>query len=968
MSPALSRAGTVTISFDGQPIEAFVGDTVASAVYGAGIRLFSRSFKYHRPRGLLCCTGSCPNCMVTVDGTPNVRACTTPVAPGMRVEPQNAFPSLEIDLLNTVDRLDRLLPVGFYYKTLIYPRSAWPLYETVLRHIAGLGKVDFTKKVPGRYVHRHLHPDVAVVGGGPAGLSAGIAAAEEGLRVVIVDDQPALGGQVRGETRVHEDAGEFSGWSGHEIAMELAHRLDGRRNIEILTDAVAFGLYEDNLLGVAQGDRLIELRARRVVIATGASEHPLVFQNNDLPGVMLGSAATRLIRLWSVEPAERAVVVSAHDEGLRVAAELLEAGVTVAAVAEHRTDIPAGPELRTLLAAGVPVLQGWSIARATGKAYLEGAVLVQLDQDGNPVPGTERRESCSLIAMSTGLETNASLLWQAGCAVAYDESLDLFTPRSMAPGVYAAGDVTGIRDLRAAILGGRIAGGEAALSLSPSANGPRAELEAARAELMGLKEAFRARVRARQIAAIDHAGRKKFVCLCEDVTLKDIGQAVREGFDDVEMLKRYTTVTMGPCQGKMCAMNAVAACAQATGRSIAQTGTTTSRPLVQPVSLGTLAGPHLEPARLTAMHQRHLELGAEMMDAGQWKRPRVYTSPEEECRAVRERVGLIDVSTLGKIDLKGKDAVKLLERVYTNRWADLKIGRVRYGLMVDESGVVLDDGTVARLGEDHYFITTTSSGIAAVEEWLTLWMEGMELCAHVTNVTAGLAAVNLAGPQARDVLAKVTDLDISAQGLPYLRAVQGVVAGIPATILRIGFVGELGYEMHVPAEYGVYLWDTLMEAGEEFGIAAFGVEAQRVLRLEKGHIIVTQDTDALSTPLEAGMSWVVKFDKPDFLGKQALAFLENDGLSQKLVGFEMLDASIVPDEGAQIVRDDGYPVGRVTSARFSPALRASIGLAWIPVSHGSEGSEIRIQHDGQALPARVVPVPFFDASGARMRS
>ncbi|HKC74880.1 MAG TPA: 2Fe-2S iron-sulfur cluster-binding protein, partial [Chloroflexota bacterium] len=564
----MNRSRTVTIYFDGRPIEAYVGDTVASAVYGAGIRLFSRSFKYHRPRGLLCCNGRCPNCMVEVDGTPNVRACTTPVAEGMRVTPQNVFPSLEHDALAIFDKMDRLLPVGFYYKTFIYPRSAWPFYETVLRNVAGLGRVDFDKDTHAPYVRRHLHPDVAVIGGGPAGLSAAIAASEDGLRVVLVDDNPALGGHLRGETRVYEDAGEFSGCTGHEIAAALARRLEGRENVEILTGAVAFGVYEGHLIGVAQGDTLVELRAGRLVVATGAFEHLLIFQNNDLPGVMLGSAATRLIRLWGVKPAPRAVVVSAHDEGLRVAADLLAAGVKLAAVAEHRVEVPDGAEVRRLAAAGVPLLKGWSIAAARGRGLVEGVVLVRLDQAGRPIPGTERREACSLVAVSTGLETNASLLWQAGCPVAYDESLDLFTPRAMAEGVYAAGDVTGVRDLRAALLGGTIAGGESALSVKPAPDGRSSALDAARTELRALEQAFRARARARPIAAIEHAGGKEFVCPCEDVTLKDIDWAVQEGFNDVETLKRYTTVTMGPCQGKMCALNAVAACARAMGRSI----------------------------------------------------------------------------------------------------------------------------------------------------------------------------------------------------------------------------------------------------------------------------------------------------------------------------------------------------------------------------------------------------------------
>ncbi len=970
LSPALDRSRTVTIYYAGQPIEAYVGDSVASAIYAAGYRLFGRSFKYHRPRGLLCTSGRCPNCLVSIDGSPNQRACMTPVSDGLHVEPENVFPSVDLDLFSIFDKMDFLLPPGFYYKTFIYPRSAWPFYETVLRNIAGLGKLDFSRDPHVHYARRHLHPDVAVIGGGVAGLSAALEAAEAGLRVALVEDNAQLGGYHLGDTRVYEDAGDFSGRSGHQIVTELVDRLRSCDNVEILTGAVAFGMYEDNLVGVAQeGQRtLTELRAGRVVLATGTFEHPLVFQNNDLPGVMLGMAAQRLIRLWGVRPAPRAVVVSAHDEGLRVATDLLDAGVKLAAVAEHRTEVPDGPDARRLADEGVPLLKGWSVARADGKGRVESATLIQLDSAGEPIEGTERRENCSLIAVSTGLETNASLLWQAGCTVAYDESLDLFTPRAMGPGVHVAGDVTGVRGLKYALLSGRMAGSEAVLAITPSPNGRRSALDALQTELAEMERDFRSRVRSRAIYEVASSGGKQFICPCEDITAKDIDWSVAEGFDHIETLKRYSTTTMGPCQGKMCALNTVAACARATGRTIAETGTTTSRPLVVPVSMGTLGGPHLEPTRYTSMHYRQVELGAEMMDAGQWKRARIYTSPEEECRAVRERVGMIDVSTLGKMDLKGPDAVKILERVYTNKWADLKIGRVRYGVMTDEAGIILDDGTVARLGDDHYFITTTSSGASAMEEWITWWLEGTGYCAHITNVTSGYAALNLAGPRSREVLAKLTDLDLSAQALPYLRVVQGKVAGVPAIILRIGFVGELGYEMHFPAEYGEYMWDTLMEAGKEFGIAPFGMEAQRILRLEKGHIIVTQDTDALSTPLEADMSWIVKFDKDDFIGKTSLEHVKALGLNQKLVGFEMLDATIVPDEGCQILRADGYPVGRVTSARYSAALRKSIGLAWVPVSDGAEGTEIRIQLNGQPVQARIVPVPFYDPSGERMKA
>jgi sarcosine oxidase subunit alpha len=963
LTPGFDRTATVTITFEGQPIAAYAGDTVASAIQATGRQVVSRSFKYHRPRGLLCCAGRCPNCLVNINGTPNARACMTTVAEGMRVEPQNALPSLRLDAFAIFDKLDRLLPPGFYYKTFIYPRRAWPLYETVLRNIAGLGKLDFEHVGPLHAVRRHLHPDVAVIGGGAAGLSAAIAAAEHGLRVVVVDENPALGGHLRGETRIYQHVGEYSGRAGHQIVEALAARLRACPTAQVLTGATAIGIYEDKLIAVAQGDTLVELRAACMVIATGSFEHPLVFNDNDLPGVMLGSAAVKLMHLWGVRPGDRAVVVSAHDDGLRVALDLLEAGIDVAMVADHRHELPPSPELRALAKARVRMLSGWSIAGARGRGRVEGATLIQLDRAGNPIPGTERRGRCSLIAVSTGLETNASLLWQAGCRMTYDEQLDLFTPQAMADGVFAAGDVTGVRDLGAALAGGFVAGREAALSIG-AGNGDSAALDAARAALAARTKAFHAAAS----APVHLEGRKAFICPCEDVTLKDIDWAVQEGFDHIETLKRYSTVSMGPCQGKMCAMNALTACSRATGRSIADTGTTTARPLTQPTALGTLGGPHLDPTRLTPVHDLHLKAGAVIMDAGQWARPRHYTSPEAECEAVRKSVGIIDVSTLGKLDVRGRDAVTLLERVYTNKWSDLKVGHVRYGLMVDDSGIITDDGTGARIGDDHFYITTTSSGVGAVVEGLTWAMEGTDLQVHVTNVTSAYAAVNLAGPRSREVLAKLTDLDVSAAALPYLKAAQGTVAGLPAIILRIGFVGELGYEIHVPAEYGEHLWTALLEAGNSCQIVPFGVEAQRILRLEKGHIIVTQDTDALSTPLEAGLGWAVKFDKPEFVGKITLAYLKERGPAQRLVGFEMLNVTALPDEGCQILDDTGLSAGRVTSARYSPTLRKAIGLAWVPVACAAPGSTLRIRIDGNANDAKVVPTPFYDPTGARMKS
>jgi sarcosine oxidase subunit alpha len=385
------------------------------------------------------------------------------------------------------------------------------------------------------------------------------------------------------------------------------------------------------------------------------------------------------------------------------------------------------------------------------------------------------------------------------------------------------------------------------------------------------------------------------------------------------------------------------------------------------VPLGVLAGRRLEPVQRTALHQRHQQAGATWMDAGMWRRPRAYGAPAEECRAVREGVGIIDVSTLGKLDLQGSDAARLLEKIYTHRFANLSPGRVRYAIASDDSGIVLDDGTVARLGKDRWFVTTTTSGIGQMEAWLRWWAEGTGWCAHVTNVTSTYAALNLAGPRAREVLARLTPLDVSASALPYLAVAEGQVAGIPTLLLRIGFVGELGYEMHFPADYGEAMWDALMDAGAEFGIRPFGVEAQRILRLEKGHIIVAQDTDALTTVLEAEMAWACKFDKEDFVGRSALQRLQEQGLRQKLVGFEVPGGEL-PNEGDQIVDPGNRPVGRVTSARRSPTLARVIGLAWLPLHGGTTAAEFSIRSNGQVVKAKVVPTPFYDRDGSRMRS
>ncbi len=950
----IDRSRPIAFTYEGRRFDAFDGDTITSALWAAGERVLARSFKYHRPRGLLSLADHDANVLVQVGSEPNMRADVTQVRAGMVVEAVNTVGGVRRDRRRFLDWLSPFLPVGFYYKA-FYSKQWFPTWERMFRRYAGLGAVHV--QAPRRYTpKRYDFCDVLVIGAGPSGLAAAIAAADAGAQVVIVDENQRAGG-----------SGLFNLGADASIAMRtaaLAERAQSHPRVRLRTSTMAAGYFADHWIPLVDADRITKMRARSVIIAQGVFEQPAVFRNNDLPGVMLASAAQRLVYRFAVKPCERAVVLAANSDGYQAALDLVAHGVSVSTIVDLR---PAGEptELRERVAKqSINVLQGYGVVEAVDAGNrLSGVTIAPLDAKGELDAARRALIECDGLLMSVGWAPAAQLLYQAGMRSRFDEAIQQFVPDLLPGGVFACGRVNGVHAFTDRLTDGERAGASAANALGLVASSVRA-----------VRRDTTARSHPYPIFA--HPKGKNFVDFDEDLQLRDFFDAAQEGFDNIELLKRFTTVGMGPSQGKHSNMNAIRILARIRGLPIEQIGTTTARPFFHPVPMAHLAGRGFTAERQTPLHARHAALGAVWMPAGQWMRPEYYRVPGKdrlaaihaEVAAVRNTVGMIDVGTLGKIEIAGPDAAKFLERVYTGRFANLNVGATRYGLMVDEAGVVIDDGVVARFNDEHFYFTTTTSGSATVYRELqrlnTMW--GM--ACGLVNLTGTMAAVNLAGPLSRELLASVTTSNVTESAFPYLGARNMTIAGIPTRVLRIGFVGELGFEIHVPADQGIELWDAMMRAGEPLGIRAFGVEAQRLLRLEKGHIIISQDTDGLTTPYEIGMSWALRMDKPFFVGQRTLTAQKSLPVRQLLVGFELIGAGAAAVAECHLIIHAGAIAGRVTSVSFSPTLGKTIGLAMLrpDLANSSATFSIRVT-DGRMVEARIVPTPFYDADNARQK-
>jgi sarcosine oxidase subunit alpha len=926
---AIRRDRPLTFRFERRQVTAFEGDTVGSALAAAGVTITGRSFKYHRPRGLSCMAGACPNCLMQIDGVPNVRACTEPVRDGMRVARQNAWPSAGRDIHGWLNTFSFMMPPGFYYKVFHRPRWAWPLVEPFIRSKAGLGRV------PSEPDHRRrrridLHPDVLVIGAGAAGLAASATAATAGASVVLLEQGREAGGHLLGDR------------PGARRRSSLVREVVDA-GVRVLAETAAFGVFGGGLVAAAGPDALYRIRAARTIFATGSVEQSAVFPGNDLPGVILSSAAQLLLHRFSILPGRRAVVLASDNEGYTTAWALKDAGAHVTVV-DLRSE-GGWPE-------GFPVFAGSAILSAHGRRRVTSVTA------GPPGATSGQKVPCDVVVIACVESPSTNLLAQAGASLAFDDARQAFVPVRMPAGTAAAGAVTGARSMATAIAQGRLAGLEAA-----AASGHPVD-----PVTVGSIRAAAASIEGPVVLPPDSSARsgKQFACLCMDVTAKELETAAAEGFDSMELLKRYTTITMGPCQGKACLVSSQRLCGLATGAAFAETRPTTSRPPWTPVEMGTMAGARRTPRKETTLHDRHVDAGAEFMWAGEWRRPHHYEAPEREVEAVRTRVGAIDVGTLGKFRIEGPQALDLLERLYPCRFGDLDVGRIRYAAMLNDEGVILDDGAVVRVDDQGFYVTVTTGNTTALERWVTWWNADWQLDARILNVTGAFGAVNLAGPLSRDVMTSLADDDVSAVALPYMGAARIDVAGVPSLVLRIGFVGELGYEIHFPSAYGEHLWDSIMEAGASAGIVPFGLEAQRILRLEKQHLLIGQDTDAETDPYEAGLGWMVKLDKDDFLGLRALRAMEGEPPAERLVGFTASDGW-VPPEGASVVRD-GRWVGRVTSSRWSPTVSGAIGLAWVPSDLADDGARFEIQFGGSHAIGTVRRKPFYDPAGERLRS
>ena len=983
----------VSFKFDGKTYYGFKGDTLASALIANGIHLVARSFKYHRPRGIMTAGSEEPNAIVQINGNtaytePNVRATEIEIYDGLEASSQNCWPNVNFDIGGINNILSPLLPAGFYYKTFMWPASFWEKYEYFIRKSAGLGKSP-TKPDPDLYEHKYIHCDVLVIGGGISGIMAAKTAAENNYKTLLLDEKPHLGGTtIYQSSEFNKINNQYSSkWLENEIS-----KLKNIKNLEIKTRTSVAAYHGYNFLLARENltdhlplnkkkdkirQRLLKIRAKKVIAATGSIERPLIFNNNDRPGILLSSAIKKYSDYYGVVCGKENILFTNNDSAYETAISLFNKGIKINAIIDIREKV--NSEITNHAEKiGIKIYNSYTIVDTSGYRRIKEVSIMKLSKDGQSVTGSKVKIKCDCLGISGGWTPAVHLFTQSGGKLKFDNEDNVFIPSKYPSDQISIGSCNGEFDLNTIIKNFN-------QNIKNFLGIDKTSFEDLK--INSTKEILKRNI---WLLPSDKAiGKcKPFVDFQNDATAKDIKLALREGFRSIEHVKRYTTTGMGTDQGKLGNMHALGIISDTSGVKMSDLGTTTFRPPYTPLTFGTIVGRNVgeffDIFRKTPMHDWHVDNNAEFENVGQWKRAWYYPKKGEsmfdavqrESKAARDGAGILDASTLGKIDIQGSDASEFLNRVYTNAWSKLAIGKCRYGLMLNEDGMVYDDGVTTRLDENHYIMTTTTGGAATVlgklEDYLQT--EWPELDVYLTSVTDHFATISVCGPNSKKIVKKVIpDLDLSDEEFPHMSFKNAKIDNIKCRVMRISFTGEQSYEINIQANFGKSVWEKCMEAGKEFNITPYGTETMHLLRAEKGFIIVGQDTDATLTPIDLQMDWIVSKKKYDFIGKRSLYRSDTIREDRKqLVGIVTEDPREVLEEGAQIVADvSKKPVemlGHITSSYFSPNLNKSIALGVVKGGKNMLGKKLFIPMKNKIISVQVADPVFLDKENKRLNA
>ncbi len=983
----------ISFKFNGKTYYGFKGDTLASALLANDVHLVGRSFKYHRPRGIMTAGSEEPNAIIQLHKNssrtePNVRATEVEIYEGLEASSQNCWPSVEFDIGGINNFLSPLLPAGFYYKTFMWPASFWEKYEYFIRKSAGLGKSP-TEPDPDVYEHKYVHCDVLVIGSGISGIMAAKTAAKNGLQTLLVDEKPILGGST-----IYQNSENFKinnqnsgSWLEKEInEIKKISNLD----IKVRTSVAAYHGYNFLLARESLTDhlpieqrknktrhKLLKIRAKKVICATGSIERPLIFNNNDRPGILLSSAIKRYADLFGVSCGEKNVLLTNNDSAYETAISLIQKGINIEAIIDNREEVDS-KLVYEIEKNNIKIYKGFTVVDTSGYKRINKLSIMKLSKDGQKVIGSKINLPCNCLGISGGWTPAVHLFTQSGGKLKFREDDQVFIPNTHPSDQISIGSCNGDLSLEDILIN--------------VPNTLKEFLGIKKTEYENIEVLSSENFSKRNIWLLPSdkvlGKTKSFVDYQNDATAKDIKLALREGFRSIEHVKRYTTTGMGTDQGKLGNMHALGIISETAGTKMGEHGTTTFRPPYTPLTFGTIVGrnvgEYFDIFRKTPIHDWHVENKAEFENVGQWKRawyyPKdnedMYQAVQRESKAARESAGILDASTLGKIDIQGTDASEFLNRVYTNSWSKLAIGKCRYGLMLNEDGMVYDDGVTTRLGENHYIMTTTTGGAANVLSKLEdyLQTEWPELDVYLTSVTDHYATISVCGPNSRNIVSTIIDdLDFSDENFPHMSFKNAKIGKINCRVMRISFTGELSYEINIQANYAKSVWEKCIEAGKDFNITPYGTETMHLLRAEKGFIIVGQDTDGTMTPIDLQMDWIVSKKKYDYIGKRSLYRSDTIREDRKqLVGLLTENPDDVLEEGAQIVANiNKTPIemlGHVTSSYYSPNLKKSIALAVVKGGKNMMGEKLIIPMENKSINVTIADPIFLDKENKKLNA